>query len=78
MLLPVTYPVSKVTGHVSGEASRGPNWSKVTCGDKVRHLYLWGDGQQRQITFVHVTIGRFLHNDNRLSYRLSHRNSLIP
>ena len=60
LLRPVTYPVSKVTGHVSAEASRGPNWSEVTHGDKACHLYLWGDGQQRQVTFVHVTIGRIL------------------
>ena len=47
-------------GHVSTEASRGLNWSEVTCGDKARQLYLWDDWQQRQITFVHVTIGRFI------------------
>jgi hypothetical protein len=60
LLRPVTYPISKVTGHVSAEASRGPNWSEVTRGDKARHLYLWDDGQQWRVTFVHVTIGRFL------------------
>ena len=39
------------------EAQTGP---RVMRGDKARHLYLWGDGQQRQVIFVHVTIGRFL------------------
>ena len=39
------------------EAQTGP---RVTRGDKARHLYLWGDGQQRQVTFVHVTISHFL------------------
>ena len=60
LLRPVTYLVSKVTGHVSTEASRGQTGPRVTRGDKARHLYLWGDGQQRQVTFVHVTIGRIL------------------
>ena len=27
---------------------------------KARYLYLWGDGQQLQVTFMRVTIGRFL------------------
>ena len=65
MLLPVTYTVSKVTGHVSGEASRGPNWSEVMHGDKGCHLYLWGDGQQLQVIFVDVTIGRFFHSERK-------------
>jgi len=39
------------------EAQTGP---RVTRGDKARHLYVWGDGQQWRVTFVHVTIGRFL------------------
>ena len=41
------------------EAQTGP---RVTRGDKARHLYLWGDGQQWQVTFVRVTIGHFLHS----------------
>jgi len=32
---------------------------------KARHLYWWGDGQQLQVTFVDVTIGRFFHSERR-------------
>ena len=34
--------------------SEAPNWSKVMRGDEARHLYLRGDGQQLQVTFVRI------------------------
>ena len=60
LLGPVTYPVVTATFLPRPrEAQTGP---RVMRRDKARHLYLWGDGQQRRVTFVHVTIGRFLHS----------------
>ena len=43
--------------------SEAPNWSKVMRGDEARHLYLRGDGRQLQVTFVRVTLCRFLRSE---------------